>query len=53
MAQAIETKELTLSYGDSIIIEEMDLLIPKGEITVFIGGTVAVNQRFFALLPDC
>lgn len=25
MAQAIETKELTLSYGDSIIIEEMDL----------------------------
>ncbi|MER2071740.1 MAG: ABC transporter ATP-binding protein [Psychrobacillus sp.] len=38
MAQAIETKELTLSYGDSIIIEEMDLLIPKGEITVFIGG---------------
>jgi len=38
MTQAIETKELTLSYGDSIIIEEMDLLIPKGEITVFIGG---------------
>lgn len=38
MAQAIETKELTLSYGESIIIEEMDLLIPKGEITVFIGG---------------
>ncbi|WP_338450711.1 ABC transporter ATP-binding protein [Niallia oryzisoli] len=38
MEQAIETKELTLSYGDSIIIEEMDLSIPKGEITVFIGG---------------
>lgn len=38
MAQAIETKELTLSYGESIIIEEMDLRIPKGEITVFIGG---------------
>lgn len=38
MAQAIETKELTLSYGETIIIEEMDLRIPKGEITVFIGG---------------
>ncbi|MDZ5472169.1 ABC transporter ATP-binding protein [Bacillus sp. 31A1R] len=38
MAQAIETKSLTLSYGDSIIINELDVKIPKGEITVFIGG---------------
>ncbi|MGM0902696.1 MAG: ABC transporter ATP-binding protein [Bacillota bacterium] len=38
MYQAIETKELTLSYGSSIIINELDLSIPKGEITVFIGG---------------
>ncbi|WP_409271966.1 ABC transporter ATP-binding protein [Neobacillus sp. SCS-31] len=37
-AQAIETKELSLSYGDTLIIEELDLKIPKGEITVFIGG---------------
>ncbi|WP_264740760.1 ABC transporter ATP-binding protein [Cytobacillus firmus] len=36
--QAIATKELTLSYGDTIIINELDLEIPKGEITVFIGG---------------
>ncbi|MEJ9210843.1 ABC transporter ATP-binding protein [Bacillus smithii] len=36
--EAIETKSLTLSYGDSIIIEELDLQIPKGEITVFIGS---------------
>jgi iron complex transport system ATP-binding protein len=35
---ALETKELTLSYGDSLIIKELDLTIPKGEITVFIGG---------------
>lgn len=34
----IETQNLTLSYGDSIIIKELDLQIPKGEITVFIGG---------------
>ncbi|SEM62965.1 iron complex transport system ATP-binding protein [Mesobacillus persicus] len=38
MAQAIETEKLTLSYGSSIIINELDLKIPKGEITVFIGG---------------
>ncbi|WP_053368090.1 ABC transporter ATP-binding protein [Bacillus sp. FJAT-27245] len=37
-AQAIETKELSLSYGDTLIIKELDLKIPKGEITVFIGG---------------
>ena len=38
MAQAIATEKLTLSYGDTIIINELDLKIPKGEITVFIGG---------------
>lgn len=38
MEQVIETNQLTLSYGDSIIINELDLTIPKGEITVFIGG---------------
>ena len=38
MVGAIETQKLTLSYGDSIIIEELDLKIPKGEITIFIGG---------------
>lgn len=35
---ALETENLTLSYGDSIIIEDLQLEIPKGEITVFIGG---------------
>lgn len=34
----IQTDGLTLSYGDKIIINELDLTIPKGEITVFIGG---------------
>ncbi|MFS0636973.1 ABC transporter ATP-binding protein [Mesobacillus foraminis] len=38
MSQAVEAKKLTLSYGDSIIINELDIEIPKGEITVFIGG---------------
>ncbi|MCM3161224.1 MULTISPECIES: ABC transporter ATP-binding protein [Bacillaceae] len=35
---AIETNALTLSYGDTIIINELDVKIPKGEITVFIGS---------------
>lgn len=35
---SIETKNLTLGYDDTIIIEELDLNIPKGEITVLIGG---------------
>ncbi|MDQ0270635.1 ABC transporter ATP-binding protein [Cytobacillus purgationiresistens] len=38
MVNAIETKQLTLSYGDSIILKELDVEITEGEITVFIGG---------------
>ncbi|WP_425516315.1 ABC transporter ATP-binding protein [Caldifermentibacillus hisashii] len=38
MVQSIETQQLTLAYGDSLIIEELNLSIPKGEITVFIGA---------------
>jgi iron complex transport system ATP-binding protein len=33
----LETSSLTLGYSDSIIIEGLDLKIPKGEITVFVG----------------
>ena len=36
--ETIQTDSLTLSYGDRIIIDELDLTIPKGEITVFIGA---------------
>jgi len=34
----IATEKLTLSYGEHLIIDELDLIIPKGEITVLIGG---------------
>lgn len=34
----LETNALTLSYGDNTIIEDLHISIPKGEITVFIGG---------------
>nr|WGD71844.1 ABC transporter ATP-binding protein [Bacillus subtilis]WGD75477.1 ABC transporter ATP-binding protein [Bacillus subtilis] len=35
---AISTETLSLGYGDAVIIDELNLTIPKGEITVFIGG---------------
>lgn len=38
MTSAIETKNLSISYGKNLIIHELDLKIPKGEITVFIGA---------------
>jgi iron complex transport system ATP-binding protein len=38
MKSSIETNDLTLSYGETLIIDELNLTIPKGEITVFIGG---------------
>ncbi|NMD72607.1 ABC transporter ATP-binding protein [Bacillus sp. DNRA2] len=38
MKNAIEAKNLSISYGDTLIINELDLKIPKGEITVFIGA---------------
>ncbi|MDM5187100.1 ABC transporter ATP-binding protein [Bacillus sp. DX4.1] len=38
MPKALETKLLTLSYGETIIIDELNLEIPKGKITIFIGS---------------
>ncbi|MGM8366834.1 ABC transporter ATP-binding protein [Virgibacillus sp. W0181] len=35
---AISTKDLTLGYGERSVIEGLDLSIPKGEVTVFIGS---------------
>jgi iron complex transport system ATP-binding protein len=35
---ALETRQLTLSYGERNIIEALDLHIPIGKITVFIGS---------------
>lgn len=34
----LQTNNLTLGYGDTIIINELDLKIPTGEITVFVGA---------------
>ncbi|MDF0728042.1 ABC transporter ATP-binding protein [Cytobacillus sp. S13-E01] len=34
----LETSSLTLAYNDTIIIEDLNLKIPSGEITVFVGA---------------
>ncbi len=35
---ALETRVLTLSYGNEPIIQNLSLKIPRGEITVFVGS---------------
>lgn len=34
----IKSKNLTIRYGNTLIIDELDLSVPKGKITVFIGS---------------
>ncbi|MFC4404799.1 ABC transporter ATP-binding protein [Gracilibacillus xinjiangensis] len=36
--ETLVAKDLTLGYGEEVIIDSLDITIPKGEITVFIGG---------------
>ncbi|AIF43995.1 ABC transporter ATP-binding protein [Virgibacillus sp. SK37] len=36
--QTLSATDLTLGYGEDIIIDDLNITIPKGEITVFIGG---------------
>lgn len=38
MKQPIATNNLSLGYGERVIIDDLTIEIPKGEITVFIGG---------------
>ncbi|SFI59042.1 ABC transporter ATP-binding protein [Thermoflavimicrobium dichotomicum] len=38
MSQGLETKNLTLSYGASTIIRELNLTIPQGKISVLVGS---------------
>lgn len=35
---SIETQALSIGYGESLIIDDLNLTIPKGQISVFIGG---------------
>ena len=36
--EAIKVKDLTVAYEDKVIIENMNLFIPKGEISIIIGA---------------
>ncbi|WP_400162399.1 ABC transporter ATP-binding protein [Brevibacillus sp. TJ4] len=38
LSHTLETRQLTLSYGERNIIDSLDLQIPKGKVTVFIGS---------------
>lgn len=38
MMHVLETKDLTLSYGEQIILDQLNVTIPNGEITVLIGS---------------
>lgn len=38
MSEILRTNSLTLGYGNQIIINELNISIPKGEVTVLIGG---------------
>ncbi|MBP3950470.1 ABC transporter ATP-binding protein [Bacillus suaedae] len=35
---SIETQALSIGYGESLIIDDLNVTIPKGQISVFIGG---------------
>ena len=35
---SLTTKELILGYGEDTVIDSLDIDIPEGEITVFVGG---------------
>lgn len=35
---AMEAKKLRLAYGDTLIFDELNLTIPKGKVTVFVGS---------------
>ncbi|ABO66690.1 MULTISPECIES: ABC transporter ATP-binding protein [Geobacillus] len=36
--EALQAKELTLAYGEALIIDRLHLTIPKGKVTVLIGA---------------
>jgi len=37
-AHSLEAQSLTLSYGDRIIVDELDLVVPPGRITAIVGA---------------
>ncbi|WP_088033451.1 ABC transporter ATP-binding protein [Evansella clarkii] len=48
--RGIEANALSLAYGEALIIDNLDIKIPKGEITVFIGGNGCGKSTLLRLL---
>lgn len=42
----IKAKNIQVGYGDSIVIEEMDIHLKKGEITTVMGQMVLENLLY-------
>lgn len=40
----ISTKNLKVSYGDTVVIKELNLTLPKGKVTALVGLMDAVSQ---------
>lgn len=43
---AIEFKSVTKKYGDVVAVDNLNLSIPRGKITVFVGHVLRVKPRF-------
>ena len=52
MVTAIETKELSISYGETIIINELDLKFHKAKLPSLLEEMAAGNRHSFVPLPD-
>ena len=47
---ALSTEKLTLGYGDRVVIESLDLVIPPGRITAIVGANACGKST---LLRGC
>ncbi len=53
---SLSASGLSAGYGDSLIIEGLDLIVPRGKITVIVGANAPVRScltadRSIACLP--
>ena len=39
---AIETRELTKSYGDRVVVDRLSMAVPEGAVMCFLGPNGAV-----------
>lgn len=44
---AISTETLSLGYGDAVIIDELNLTIPKVKLPYLLAAMAAENRHFY------